>query len=153
MKYGKDIPDTVLLDENGSKQVLKNISSNAIKCTKINGKIEIFAINHKKNRNINDELKSLSNSIILPFPDDKFKDLDNSLIVAVSDSGIGIGQGDMKELFNKFKQLGNKSETSVRGTGLGLAIAKGIIEQHGGKIGAESEYGVGSMFYFVLPLK
>ncbi len=153
VKYDKDIPDTVLLDENGIKQVLNNIISNAIKFTKINGKIEIFAINHKKNRNINDELKSLSNSIILPFPDDKFKDLDNSLIVAVSDSGIGIGQGDMKELFNKFKQLGNKSETSVRGTGLGLAIAKGIIEQHGGKIGAESEYGVGSMFYFVLPLK
>jgi light-regulated signal transduction histidine kinase (bacteriophytochrome) len=100
-----------------------------------------------------EEVKKLNSNIHIPFPEEKFKNINDSMIVTVSDSGTGIGQGDMKELFNKFKQLGNRSETSVKGSGLGLAIAKGIIEQHGGVIGAESELGVGSMFYFMLPLQ
>ncbi len=152
VKYDDNLPSTVSIDENGIKQVLNNIISNAIKFTKINGSIEIFALNHKKGNNINEEFRKLSRNILIPFPEDKFKNANDSIVVAVSDTGTGIGQGDMKELFNKFKQLGNRSETAVKGTGLGLAIAKGIVEQHGGKIGAESEFGVGSMFYFVLPL-
>ncbi len=152
VKYDELLPENVSVDENGIKQVLNNIISNAIKFTKASGAINIFVVNHKKGLNINDELRKLTNNLIIPLPEDKFKNFGDAVVVAVSDSGTGIGQGDMKELFNKFKQFGNRSETAIRGTGLGLAIAKGIIEQHGGRIGAVSEYGVGSIFYFMLPL-
>jgi two-component system sensor histidine kinase VicK len=152
VKYDELLPENVSVDENGIKQVLNNIISNAIKFTKASGAINIFVVNHKKGLNINDELRKLTNNLIIPLPEDKFKNFSDAVVVAVSDSGTGIGQGDMKELFNKFKQFGNRSETAIRGTGLGLAIAKGIIEQHGGRIGAVSEYGVGSIFYFMLPL-
>jgi signal transduction histidine kinase/PAS domain-containing protein len=153
VKYDPALPNKISIDENGIKQVLNNIISNAIKFTKINGFINVFAFKHIKGENLNEEVKKLNSNIHIPFPEEKFKNINDSMIVTVSDSGTGIGQGDMKELFNKFKQLGNRSETSVKGSGLGLAIAKGIIEQHGGVIGAESELGVGSMFYFMLPLQ
>ena len=81
-----------------------------------------------------------------------FENIGQSLIVAVSDTGSGIAESGFKELFSKFRQLGNKSNTGIKGTGLGLAIVKGIVEEHGGTVGAVSQVGVGSVFYFVLPL-
>jgi signal transduction histidine kinase len=68
--------------------------------------------------------------------------------VQVSDTGIGIKKGDMSKLFQSFSQLEGKSG----GTGLGLAICKELIEKHKGKIWAESEFGKGSTFTFILPL-
>jgi signal transduction histidine kinase len=70
----------------------------------------------------------------------------------VSDTGAGINPNEMRELFNKFKQLSTVSQTGVKGTGLGLAIVKGIVDGHGGYVGVVSEVGTGSVFYFVLPL-
>lgn len=71
--------------------------------------------------------------------------------VSVSDTGIGIRDKDMPKLFTHFTQL-HGDHTRTGGTGLGLAISKKIIEQHHGIIGAKSEYGKGSTFYFRLPL-
>jgi len=69
--------------------------------------------------------------------------------VSVSDTGIGIRSQDMPKLFTHFTQLhGDHGKTG--GTGLGLAISKKIIDQHGGVIGARSEHGKGSTFYFRL---
>ena len=68
----------------------------------------------------------------------------------MTDTGIGIRNEDMPRLFTHFTQLhGNPAKTG--GTGLGLAISKKIVEQHGGAMGAKSEYGKGSTFYFRLP--
>ena len=89
----------------------------------------------------------------MPLPEEKFVDTPESVVVAVSDTGSGINASEIKSLFNKFKQLGNKSETGVKGTGLGLAIVKGIVEGHSGSVGVSSEVGVGSVFFFVVPLQ
>ncbi|MEI8175306.1 MAG: ATP-binding protein [Candidatus Omnitrophota bacterium] len=74
---------------------------------------------------------------------------ENFVRVAVSDTGAGIKAGDMTQLFQRFSQVGKKTG----GSGLGLAIAKEFIEMHRGKIGAESEFGKGSTFFFILPIK
>ena len=69
--------------------------------------------------------------------------------IDVTDTGEGMPQDKVNQLFSKFKQLGASKEG---GTGLGLVIAKGIIEAHGGKIGVESAVGKGSTFWFTLPV-
>jgi signal transduction histidine kinase len=70
-------------------------------------------------------------------------------ILGVADSGPGIAREDLDSLFEKFWQ---RRGTDRRGVGLGLAIARGIVEAHGGRIWAESRVGVGSTFYFTLPV-
>jgi signal transduction histidine kinase len=78
---------------------------------------------------------------------------ENIIHVMVSDEGCGIKKEDEPKLFRKFEQLSIGGERKTGGTGLGLAICKEIIEQHRGKIWAESELNKGSTFHFVLPIK
>jgi CheY-like chemotaxis protein len=68
---------------------------------------------------------------------------------SVTDSGPGIPKADLPHIFDRFTRT---SKSALRGTGLGLSIAKGIVEAHGGRIWVESHTGVGSTFYFILPL-
>jgi two-component system, OmpR family, phosphate regulon sensor histidine kinase PhoR len=75
----------------------------------------------------------------------------DSVTVSVADTGIGISDGDLPHVFERFYKA-DKSRTQS-GTGLGLAIAKHIIQAHGGRIWAASEPGRGSTFSFSLPLK
>lgn len=80
---------------------------------------------------------------------------DNSVIVAVTDTGIGIIQEQQKDLFQKYTQVGAKERLAYgKGTGLGLGlyISRLIIEGCDGKIWVESEPGKGSTFYFSLPI-
>jgi len=70
--------------------------------------------------------------------------------VSVSDTGRGIPESGLKEVFEKFKRI-DDGKSAVRGTGLGLAIVKHIIKAHGGRVWAESEIGKGSTFTFSLP--
>ncbi|MDE1873552.1 MAG: PAS domain-containing protein [Candidatus Micrarchaeota archaeon] len=74
--------------------------------------------------------------------------------VEVTDTGTGISKEDMKKLFRKFFQLQRKGLIMQEGsgTGLGLSIAKEIVNLHGGRIGVTSEAGVGSTFWFTLPI-
>lgn len=150
--YDAELPAMVPIDETGIKQVLNNLISNAIKFTKANGTIDILGVHHKKGAKINEEFAKLSSKTSAPLPEDKFVNILESIVVAVSDTGSGINPSEITELFSKFKQLSNKSETGVKGTGLGLAIVKGIVEGHGGTVGVVSEMGVGSVFFFVIPL-
>jgi signal transduction histidine kinase len=79
---------------------------------------------------------------------------DNNVITAVKDTGGGIKQEDMSKLFHEFQQLATKdAERKTGGTGLGLVISKKIIENHGGRIWVESDYGKGTTFYFELPME
>ncbi len=74
--------------------------------------------------------------------------------VAVQDTGPGIAAEDLPRLFHRFQQLVTDTLTDKpRGTGLGLAICKEIIEHYGGTIWAESTLGVGTTFYFTVPLR
>jgi PAS domain S-box-containing protein len=77
--------------------------------------------------------------------------VDNFLEISVEDKGIGMTPEQLAHLFEKFYRA-DASNTAIAGTGLGLSITKLIVELHGGQIWVESQYGVGSMFYFTLPL-
>src|SRR6185295_10796533 len=68
------------------------------------------------------------------------------------DSGRGIPEEALGRLFQRFQQVEASDSRDKGGTGLGLAICKAIVEQHGGTIGAESEFGQGSRFWFRVPL-
>lgn len=110
-------------DKDRLTQVLNNLIGNALKFTR-EGKVSVTVS-----------------------CDDK-----NMMKFAVRDTGTGIRPEDLPKLFQKFQQVGGVSQ-QVSGTGLGLAICKEIVERHGGRIWAESDFGLGSLFSFTLPVK
>jgi signal transduction histidine kinase len=71
--------------------------------------------------------------------------------VSIIDTGDGIKIEDMPKLFQEFSQVDTSASRRAQGTGLGLALCKKFVEAHGGTIGAESIYGTGSTFWFILP--
>jgi two-component system phosphate regulon sensor histidine kinase PhoR len=79
------------------------------------------------------------------------KTVENGVVtVRVSDTGVGIDQEDLPRVFERFYKTDRSRKEG--GTGLGLAVVKHTIEAHGGSVGAESEPGKGSTFWFRLPL-
>ncbi len=76
----------------------------------------------------------------------------NQIIVEVQDTGIGIAEEDKHKVFERFRQAGDTLTDKPQGTGLGLPICREIIEYHGGIIWMKSEPGVGSTFFFSLPV-
>ncbi len=78
---------------------------------------------------------------------------DGFLTFYVKDTGAGIKKEDQKLIFDRFRQAGNRKNSSIEGTGLGLALSKAFVEMMGGKIWVESEPGKGSAFFFTVPLK
>lgn len=105
-------------------QVLNNLISNAAKFTKNNDTILV------------------SSSI-----DDGFAR------VSVTDHGPGIPEEQRDDIFNRFAKTSSNINQKLPGTGLGLNLCKSIIEKHNGKIGFTTEVGVGSTFYFRLPIE
>jgi len=75
-----------------------------------------------------------------------------SIVVGITDTGIGIAPEDHDKVFEQFKQVGDTLTDKPKGTGLGLPICKEIVEHHKGKIWLDSDLGQGSTFYFSLPL-
>lgn len=73
------------------------------------------------------------------------------LEVQIIDHGRGVPAHLKQTIFERFKQVDIKDATEKKGSGLGLAICRAIVEQHGGKIGVDSEEGLGSTFWFRLP--
>jgi PAS domain S-box-containing protein len=120
--FKEDKVPEVVIDKDRITQVIMNLINNAIKFTDAGGVIEV-------------ELSS---------------DIDHA-IVKVKDNGIGIKKEDMDRLFKPFQQLDSSYGRKYGGSGLGLAICNRIITYHGGKIWAESEFGKGSSFQFIIP--
>ncbi|TVR29614.1 MAG: PAS domain-containing sensor histidine kinase [Spirochaetaceae bacterium] len=75
-----------------------------------------------------------------------------AVVVAVEDRGPGIPASEFQKLFTPFQQTTVRSPDGEAGSGLGLSIVKAIVEEHGGRIGVESEVGVGTTFRVWLPL-
>ncbi|MEP9410472.1 MAG: response regulator [Candidatus Brocadia sp.] len=119
--------DRLCADQVKFKQMLYNLLSNAIKFTPENGKITI-------------RTKS-------------FKSEKDFIEVSVTDTGIGIAPEDYSKIFEEFKQVDSSYSRKYEGTGLGLALTKKLVKLHGGRIGFESKVGIGSTFYFSLPVE
>ncbi|OEF97426.1 ATP-binding protein [Desulfuribacillus alkaliarsenatis] len=112
---------TVLADEEKIRQVLVNFISNAIKFTE-------------------------QGDILL-----KFKIIDKTLRFSVQDSGIGISEEKLEDIFHAFNRGDVSTKQTYGGTGLGLTISKKLVEIMGGQIWVESVKGAGSTFYFEIP--
>jgi K+-sensing histidine kinase KdpD len=77
---------------------------------------------------------------------------EQQVLVEVNDGGIGIPTQELERVFERFHRVENEVTQRVRGAGLGLAVCRGIVAAHGGRIWVESTLGVGSTFYFTLPV-
>jgi len=76
---------------------------------------------------------------------------DHEVAVAVIDHGVGIEEKNMKKLWSISEKYTTPGTANERGNGLGLILCKEFVENHGGRIWAESEPGNGSRFIFTLP--
>ena len=118
-----DLPGAMIGDEGRLRQVTLNFLSNAVKFTAA-GTIRLA-------------MTATANS---------------RLRIAVTDSGIGVAPEKLDALFDRFTQADSSTTRVYGGTGLGLAISRRLIEMMGGEIGADSRPGVGSTFWFEVPL-
>lgn len=75
----------------------------------------------------------------------------DSVVLSISDEGLGIPKRDLANVFDRFFRVDKARARSMGGTGLGLAISKEVVQQHKGKIWAESTEGKGTTFYISLP--
>ncbi|MEI7490724.1 MAG: HAMP domain-containing sensor histidine kinase [Bacteroidota bacterium] len=99
----------------------------------------------------------LTNSIKYSFPKSKItisiESSPQKVRVSVNDQGQGIKEEELGKLFKPFQKTSTRSTNGEKSTGLGLLIVKKIVEAHKGEIGVTSKFGVGSEFFFTLPLK
>ncbi len=123
-----DLPDRLLGDDQRLRQVLMNLTSNAIKFTPA-GKVEISVKGESH----------AGSGIKLHF--------------TVSDTGIGIASARHAQIFEPFTQVDGSTTRKYGGTGLGLSIASALVELMGGRIWLESELGQGSAFHFTVALE
>ena len=118
----KDVELIVTTDANKCKHILQNLISNAVKFT-VKGQVEVKA--------------KLENE---------------TLLISVTDSGIGIAEEHISHIFDEFRQADGSTSRRFGGTGLGLAIAKKYTNLLGGNITVKSEIGKGSEFTISLPI-
>jgi len=114
---------SVIADKKMISTVLRNLISNAIKFTQPEGKILITVL-----------------------------EIQNYLTVSVSDTGVGIAQERIETLFNISDGYSTSGTLNEKGTGLGLIICKEFINKNNGEIWVDSKVGIGTTFYFSLPL-
>jgi PAS domain S-box-containing protein len=101
-------------------------------------------------------LNLLSNSFKFTEPGGKIQvniyEKDESIIISVKDTGIGIPKDMLEKIFETFRQVDSSLRRKAEGSGIGLSLAKSLVEMHGGKISAKSNYGQGSEFIIELPI-
>jgi signal transduction histidine kinase len=125
IKFNNNIPENIPLifaDEQRVTQIVYNFIENAIKFIP-QGEITISAIENN-----------------------------NMLEIYVEDTGIGIPEDKLEDIFKSFEQVQNSLMRGYSETGLGLSITKYLVEMHGGKIWVESKPGKGSKFIFSMPI-
>jgi signal transduction histidine kinase len=107
------------------KEALSNLVSNAIKYTPEGGAVRIWAADQAA--------------------------ADDALVIAVTDTGIGLSEADLARLFTRFFRSADPRARAERGSGLGLALTQAIISRIGGRIEVASELDRGTTFRMVLP--
>lgn len=127
IRFGVELPPQVpplTGDPHRIGQVIQNLCTNGIQYTKEGGSVTVRV------------------------------DVDSqNVTVGVRDTGIGISKEDLPRVFERFFQTKEAQNMRKAGFGLGLKIAREIVQMHGGDIGLESELGVGSRFFFTIPVK
>ncbi len=121
-RISPDLPPTLMLDSLRLQQILINLLANAIKFTE-RGAVTL-----------------------------DIERVDNELLCRVSDTGIGMSQAQLEQLFQPFHQADGSTTRKYGGTGLGLAISQGLARLMGGAIEVDSKPGQGSIFTLRLPL-
>ncbi len=124
LNYNQADDIEVYADVNMLKTILRNLISNAVKYTHLNGEISILAVQNRNNTEI-----------------------------SVSDNGVGINERIRNELFEFDTNITTAGTADEKGSGLGLILCKEFVEKHGGEIWVKSELGKGSTFVFSLPCK
>ena len=124
VKVDPNLPTVLYGDDLRMRQILNNMLSNAFKYTN-EGTVDL---------NITSSINS----------DDVM------LTIAISDTGIGVKEEDLPNLFKKYSKLENVQTHNIQGTGLGLSITKELVEMMGGDISVESTYGKGSTFTAII---
>ncbi|NOT08186.1 MAG: GAF domain-containing protein [Gemmatimonadales bacterium] len=142
IEVGEDLL-IIVADHIRVRQILFNLLSNASKFTPEDGTVSLSAIR---------------TPVPLPVPAERAGEKSrlvsrDAVWVSIRDSGIGIRPEDMGKLFQVFSQVDSSASRQQQGTGLGLALCKQFVEMHGGTIGAESIFGGGSTFWFILPIE
>jgi PAS domain S-box-containing protein len=127
VRYPPDVPRYVIGDMGRIRQILTNLTSNAIKFTD-------------------------KGHVLISVETDSIGEDGATLRFSVEDSGIGIAADKLGSLFDKFTQADTSTTRRHGGTGLGLAISKELVKLMGGTITAKSRIGVGSTFWFTLRL-
>ena len=122
----KTLPDRLYGDEMRFRQIVVNILNNAVKYTS-KGSVSLKITGQR----------GMGDTIILT--------------IDITDTGQGIKEEDMGELFGKFKRLDVDKNKTIEGSGLGLAITSSLLELMGGSISVKSVYGEGSTFTITLP--
>lgn len=121
-EWDDDLPE-LLTDEAKVAQILRNLISNALKCTE-QGEVRVSARHNA----------------------------DNDLIIfSVHDTGIGIALQDQERIFQEFEQIETRLQKNVKGTGLGLPLSRNLAVLLGGQIEVESVVGQGSVFRLSVP--
>lgn len=126
----RHLPKMLNGDEGRIRQIITNILTNAVKYTE-KGSITFT---------IKCEEMQKDDSLVV-------------LRVAVTDTGIGIKKEDMKKLFSRFERIDERRNRNIEGTGLGMSITEGLLNLMGSSLHADSVYGQGSTFYFLLKQK
>ena len=132
VEIGENLPQ-VNVDPEKIKQVVTNLIGNALKFTSEDDEIIITARVTEQHRGLKQGVQRY-------------------LEVWVQDTGIGIPQEDLRNVFDRFYQVQESETKKPKGTGLGLAIVAEIVKMHDGKVWVESVLGRGSIFKFALPL-
>ncbi len=113
----------VLMDRPRMVEVLDNLLSNAVKYTQPGGRVIL-----------------------------RYQQLDGEAVVSVEDTGPGLTESEIQQLFQPFRRLGPRPTGGEPSSGLGLAIVKKLVELHGGRVFVSSDPGVGSVFSVALPI-
>jgi CheY-like chemotaxis protein len=123
LDINEDLPRSLFGDDLRVKQILNNLLSNAFKYTK-------------------------KGTVILSVKAEKETDIADAYWVTftVSDTGVGIREENIGQLFTDYNQVDTRANRSIEGTGLGLSLTKKFVEMMDGEISVESEYGKGSTF-------
>lgn len=122
-EYEGNSPIIVEADRDKISSVVSNLVANAVKYSPKGKRIKVYCNVSKK-----------------------------EVVVSVRDEGMGIKPSDINKIFDRYYRVSSPHTQQISGFGIGLYLSAEIVERHGGRIWVESESGVGSTFYFSLPL-